>query len=62
MIEQVPLQALPSEGLEDVDRSIRYKIGLLGELASFSKCHFANEIEGLGLPEGYIKADVFDKM
>ena len=62
MIERVPLQALLSEGLEDVDKSIRYKIGLLEELASFSKCYFVNEIEGLGLHEGYIKADGFDKM
>ena len=44
------------------DRSIRYKIGLLRELASFSKSHFMEEIKELGLPEGYNKADGHDKM
>ena len=62
MIDHVLLQALLNEGLEDIDRSIRYEIGLLRELASFSKCHFVKEIKELGLPEGCNKADGHDKM
>ena len=62
MFEEVPLQALLNEGLEDVDGNIRSEIGLLREVALFSKCHFVNEIKGLALPEGYSKADGHGKI